>query len=377
VRLLLVEDDLDLAALLRLVLGQSGYEVEVTDRVEGVVDRAARAEAVVTDGALLDGTADDVLAALEQDPRTASLPVVICSVRPDAVRHPRVVGRLRKPLDAIRLPQQLGELLAPTGPQPDPAGPPSPPTFAVDPAEALTETVALRQQGLQELEVRARTVGDAGAALLCGDLTPDLRERARVAAHRSIGLAGALGEHDLAEPAQRAEHVLMADAALDLRAAILLCEVAAELEDGARSRVDALPVRAAASTARQRAGGLVAIVDDDEVLVRLVQRRLERAGMQVISFGHGGQALRGLRERTDAPDVLLLDIDLPGLNGLTVLDGLVAEGILGSTHVVLATVHDNDAELARARAATASLDHLPKPYDLDRLVDLVVARQGS
>ena len=397
-RLLLVEDDLDLAALLRLVLGQAGFEVEVTDRVDGVVERAAQAEGVVTDGALLDGTADDVLAALEADPRTRELPVVVCSVRPDAVQHRQVVGRLRKPLNALETAQQLHALFAgghaPAVPETDaaPASEEADPaaasqtdaTPAPDRANGATVStvagdaaVALRQRGLQELEVRARTVGDAGAAVLCGDLTAELRERARVAAHRSIGLAGALGETDLAEPARRAEQVLLAERELETVDAVALCEVAAALEDGARARVDTPPEREARAVRRAVAGGLVAVVDDDELLVALVRRRLELAGFDVITFGHGGQALRELTSAETEPDILLLDVDLPGLNGLSVLDGLAAAGALHHTRVVLATVHDNEAELARARAATSELDHLPKPYDLDQLLSLVVARSRT
>ncbi|GGI06184.1 response regulator [Egicoccus halophilus] len=402
-RLLLVEDDLDLAALLRLVLGQAGFEVSLTDRVEGVVGHARAVEAVVTDGALLDGTADDVLAALAADPVTCSLPVVVCSVRPDAVVHPQVVGRLRKPLDAVHLGVQLRELLAdPAGADaptpatwstaaaaPDPADatdvhdrpaapdPPAAPVASASPETAAApEAVCLRQRGLQELEVRARMIGDAGAAVLCGDLDDQLREQARVAAHRSIGLAGALGELDLAAPGRRAEQLLLEPRALRIADAVLLCQVAAELEDGARSRVETAPERDARGQ-RAVAGGRVAIVDDDDVLVALVRRRLELAGLEVLAYGHGGEALRELRTGDPMPDVLLLDIDLPGLNGLAVLEGLAAAGALIQLRVVLATVHDNDAELARARAVAADLDHLPKPYDLDRLLELVAARSRS
>ncbi|MBS3940241.1 MAG: response regulator [Actinobacteria bacterium] len=369
-RLLLVEDDLDLAALLRLVLGQAGFEVDVTDRVAGVVELAANAQGVVTDGALLDGTADDVLAALEADPRTAALPVVVCSVRPDAIRHRQVVGRLRKPLDPASTAQELSRLFAQETPATDVAPSPGPPTEE-------DEATTLRQRGLQELEVRARLIGDAGAAVLCRDLADGLRARARVAAHRSIGLAGALGEADLAEPARRAEQVLLADRPLEVADAVVLCEVAARLEDEARARVDTAPEREARAAARVVTGGLVAIVDDDDVLVALVRRRLERAGFQVVTYDHGGVALRELRARPAAPDVLLLDVDLPGLNGLSVLDGLAAAGALEHTGVVLATVHDNEAELARARAAVSDVGHLPKPYDLDRLVAMDVAKSRS
>jgi CheY-like chemotaxis protein len=239
------------------------------------------------------------------------------------------------------------------------------------------EATTLRQRGLQELEVRARLVGDAGAAVLCGDLTDDLRARARVAAHRSIGLAGALGEADLAEPARHAEQLLLADRALGVADAVVLCEVAAQLEDEARARVDTAPQRDARAASRGLVGGLVAIVDDDEILVALVRLRLERAGFQVLTYDHGGVALRELTARTAAPDVLLLDVDLPGMNGLSVLDGLAAAGALEHTRVVLATVHDNEAELARARAAVPDVDHLPKPYDLDRVVAMVTAKSRS
>ena len=149
------------------------------------------------------------------------------------------------------------------------------------------------------------------------------------------------------------------------------------LEDEARSRIDSPPEREARAAVRGVEGGLVAIVDDDEILVALVGRRLERAGFEVVTYAHGGQALRELTERPAAPDVLLLDVDLPGLNGLSVLDGMAAAGALHHTRVILATVHDNEAELARARAAVADVDHLAKPYDLDRLVALVAARSRS
>ncbi|MFA9444887.1 response regulator [Egicoccus sp. AB-alg6-2] len=377
-RLLLVEDDLDLAALLQLVLGQAGFDIVLTDRVAGIVERAVDVDGVVTDGALLDGTADDVLEALQHDERTASLPVVVCSVRPDAIRHPQVVGRLRKPLDALTTAARLrrlfdGERAGSEAPlRASNARPPqAPPTLMGD---QDGEAVRLRQRGLQELEIRARLIGDAGAAVLCGDLTVQRREDARVAAHKSIGLAGALGEHDLAEPARRAERLLLRDGALGVDDAVELCEVAAALEDEARGRIDAAPVREARAVARATAAGLVAIVDDDEILVALVRRRLELAGFEVVGYDHGGHALDELSRSDTLPDVLLLDVDLPGLNGLSVLDGLASTGALRDTRVVLATVHDNPTELARARAAAAEIDHLPKPYDLDRLVALVGAR---
>lgn len=357
-RLLYVEDDLDLAALVALTLRQAGHEVALTDRVSQVVELAREVDAVITDGVLLDGTADDVLAVLADDPATAGLPVVLCSVRPDAVQHPMIVGRLRKPLSVADLAGDLEVALGGLGPD-------------VPPPTADGVDGSVRQRGLHELERRALAIGDLGAAVLC---TEDVTERRRAVereAHQAVGLAGALGEADLAEAAGEAERLLRTDGPLDLTAAARLCELGALLEDGARERLEVV-----AEVAPARGGGpvrgRVALVDDDEALVALIRARLEAADVEVEAHHHGREALEALTADDAVPvDVVVLDVDLPGMNGLSVLSGLQQAGILRRSRVVLATVHGNEAELALA-LATRRVRHLPKPFELDQLVGAVL-----
>lgn len=351
-RTLLVEDDLDLASLVQLVLEGAGHHVRHTDRVAGIADLAveAGADVVLCDGVLLDGTIEDVLDALDADPRTAALPVVVCSVRPDAVDHPRIIGRLRKPVAPAGLATRLEEAVA--GPAPAPT----------DPTGGDLE--GLRQRALQELDRRAGVLADHAAAVLVGDATERTRRAAERAAHQCVGLAGALERPGLATAAARAEQLLRESSA-DRRVAAELCELAVQLEDGSRRPLDA----AVASGDRRGRGRHVVIVDDDVALAALLSRRLQDAGFTTSIFHDGRRALTELRAPGAAGEVVLLDVDLPGLSGLAVLAALRREGALAGRRVVLSTVHGTDAELLRLLTA-AEVHHLPKPFELDRVVEL-------
>jgi DNA-binding response OmpR family regulator len=69
-------------------------------------------------------------------------------------------------------------------------------------------------------------------------------------------------------------------------------------------------------TASARSAPLVLVVDDEEPIRDLVRSYLRREGMEVISAADGMTALANVRE--DAPDVVILDLMLPGLDGIEV-----------------------------------------------------------
>jgi two-component system, chemotaxis family, chemotaxis protein CheY len=110
------------------------------------------------------------------------------------------------------------------------------------------------------------------------------------------------------------------------------------------------------------------LVVDDASLVRLYYRRiLEAAGYEIDEAINGVEALEKLLET--APDLLIVDINMPQMDGLTFLSELRRRPLPQSAIPALVTstesgVHDKDA----ARAAGANF-YLVKPLDADMLVE--------
>ncbi len=118
----------------------------------------------------------------------------------------------------------------------------------------------------------------------------------------------------------------------------------------------------------KNARSLVLIVEDVGVQVRLVQICLERADYRVIAARDGAEALRQVFEHM--PDLILLDVDLPVLNGFQVLDTLRKEEATRSIPVVMLTAHAKDSALF-AQWATQADTFLTKPFSPDALLETV------
>jgi CheY-like chemotaxis protein len=91
-----------------------------------------------------------------------------------------------------------------------------------------------------------------------------------------------------------------------------------------------------------------------------VRFHLERAGFRVSEAADGQQALAQVREAV--PDVLLLDLSMPDVDGWKVLDVVRAEGQLNTMRVALLTAESDEMVEHRARRAGAHA-YLVKPLD--------------
>jgi two-component system response regulator TctD len=104
------------------------------------------------------------------------------------------------------------------------------------------------------------------------------------------------------------------------------------------------------------------LVEDDPSMQAALQRSLGRRGMEITACVDGGQALAAWRAHT--PDVVLLDLTLPGLDGLHVLEQARQAGLATPVLILTArgTVGDRIIGLN-----TGADDYLAKPFDLDEL----------
>lgn len=104
------------------------------------------------------------------------------------------------------------------------------------------------------------------------------------------------------------------------------------------------------------------IVEDDPAMQATLQRSLSRRGMEVDACGDGRQALA--RWTTFLPDVVVLDVNLPGLDGLQVLQQARATGL--ATPVIILTARGTVGDRVAGLNFGAD-DYLAKPFDLDEL----------
>jgi DNA-binding response OmpR family regulator len=104
---------------------------------------------------------------------------------------------------------------------------------------------------------------------------------------------------------------------------------------------------------------LVLVADDDEDILLLVTTRLRRDGFNVVSASSGDAALALARERR--PTIAVLDIGMPGLDGLEVLEQIRADDELRGTLVLLLTAKAQESDVRRGYEAGADA-YVRKPF---------------
>lgn len=116
----------------------------------------------------------------------------------------------------------------------------------------------------------------------------------------------------------------------------------------------------------------VVVVDDDNALTELLVLGLRARGYTVESFADGALAAAALAggEPTVRPRVVLLDVDLPGLDGLSLLRQLATDGTLEKTRVIMLTLRSSETEVLLTLQSGA-FDHVAKPFSMPILLERV------
>lgn len=121
----------------------------------------------------------------------------------------------------------------------------------------------------------------------------------------------------------------------------------------------------------------VLLVEDNELNRDMLSRRLTRRGYDIVLAEDG---LEGVRQATDAqPDLILLDMSLPGLDGWEVARRLKADGGTSAIPIIALTAHAMAGDRERALQAGCD-DYDTKPIELPRLLDkmsVLLAKSAS
>jgi CheY-like chemotaxis protein/HPt (histidine-containing phosphotransfer) domain-containing protein len=219
--------------------------------------------------------------------------------------------------------------------------------------------------GIAELAERLITAGDDAAAI------EDLRHEA----HKLRGSAGSFGFAQASVVAAELEDAAKqwlaqaADGAGTRGAAArgFVRRLAAALFTKQAAAPASLPTHHAPLTTHDAAPGdvpEVIVVEDDAALADLLTFGLEARGYRFVHYRNGRDALEQLRalDTHGTVPLLLLDVDLPALDGYSIFEALQKD-CPGKFTVVFTTVHGSEAEQLRGLEAGA-IDYMVKPMSL-------------
>jgi two-component system KDP operon response regulator KdpE len=117
----------------------------------------------------------------------------------------------------------------------------------------------------------------------------------------------------------------------------------------------------------------ILVVDDERGLVRIIRLNLEQDGFEVFEANNGAQAMDRLR--AVIPDLVLLDVMMPDLDGFTVL-GMIRE--VGNTPVIMLTAKGEEGDKVKGLELGAD-DYVTKPFSPKELASRIraVLRRGN
>lgn len=114
--------------------------------------------------------------------------------------------------------------------------------------------------------------------------------------------------------------------------------------------------------------GKILVVDDDIHVVQILDYKLKKAGYQVRGATSGRQALEICRQ--ELPDIILLDIMMPEMNGWEVLSSLKADKATKDIPVFMLTAKAQRADLTKALSLGVD-NYIIKPFAPQRVLELV------
>ncbi len=381
---LVIDDDPAIGALLRAVLTRAGQQVVLATDVPATRQLLAThaIDLILLDLTLGDADGRNLLVAFKETPATAAIPVIVLSGHPGAVVKAECLalgaaGYFEKPFDVALLTATVIARLAaaPASPLLDPvtgagsraalvqalaalpAGTPALLTAvdldgltAYNAARGEAAGNALLRQAVAALQATspapacvARWAGGTLAVLITGSDLP-AATAAVEAARQAFRTAGGGTFSAGVAPAGTGA----ADEALD---EALRC-----LEEAKAHGRDRTVTPATCSVGSPHR---VLLAEDDDLFAALVRHRLTREGLTVECAADGQAALDALAAR--GCDLLLLDVQMPVLDGLQVLQAVRAQPQHAALPVMLLTGLSADRDIARGLALGAS-DYLTKPF---------------
>ena len=120
----------------------------------------------------------------------------------------------------------------------------------------------------------------------------------------------------------------------------------------------------------------VLIADDEMHILLLIEQsieELEDEGVEILTANNGEDALDTARRRH--PDVIILDVMMPKLNGFEVCEAIRQDASIADTHIILLTAKGQEYDRRRGEEVGANR-YVTKPFNPDELLALVRGALG-
>jgi two-component system response regulator MtrA len=121
----------------------------------------------------------------------------------------------------------------------------------------------------------------------------------------------------------------------------------------------------------------IVVADDDADIRDLVVFKLQQSGHEVVAVGDGAAAVEAVR--VNLPDLVVLDVMMPGMSGIEACRALRLDAEMAAIPVILLTARAQEADIAEGFSAGAD-DYVVKPFsprELASRVDAVLSRSGA
>jgi CheY-like chemotaxis protein len=118
----------------------------------------------------------------------------------------------------------------------------------------------------------------------------------------------------------------------------------------------------------------VLIIEDEKLIIVSTQMVLEASGFRVESATNGEEGIA--KARGSAPDLILLDIMMPGIDGWETLTRLKRDPATAGIPVVIFTAREHSRGHQRS-AEMGAVDYFRKPFEPDELIELVEKHVGQ
>jgi len=122
---------------------------------------------------------------------------------------------------------------------------------------------------------------------------------------------------------------------------------------------------------------LVMIIDDSLTVRKIIETSLRREGFETVSYADGIEALRALTEQRlkRIPDLVILDIGLPKMDGYEFVRRLKAKPQFNNTIIIMLTSRDGVIDRLKGRLAGAK-DYITKPFRTQDVITVLHAHLG-
>lgn len=116
---------------------------------------------------------------------------------------------------------------------------------------------------------------------------------------------------------------------------------------------------------------LVMVIDDSLTVRKIIETSLRREGIASVSYADGIEALRALSEkRHPVPDLVILDIGLPKMDGYEIARHLKAKQQFGHTVIIMLSSRDGVIDRLKGRLVGAK-DYITKPFRTQEVMSVV------